>query len=53
MTLIWRFKVTKGQTDYAIRSATYDLLLVFYNNFQISVQIQIQIQIRFILEKNK
>ena len=26
MTLIWPFKVTKGQTDYAIRSATYDFL---------------------------
>ena len=33
MTLIWPFKVTKSQTDYAIRSATYDLLLVFYSNY--------------------
>ena len=33
MTLIWPFKVTKGQTDYAIRSATYDFLLTFYSNY--------------------
>ena len=33
MTLIWPFKVTKGQTDYAIRSATHDLLFVFYSNY--------------------
>ena len=33
MTLIWPFKVTKGQTDYAIRSATHDLLFVFYTNY--------------------
>ena len=33
MTRIWPFKVTKGQTDYAIRSATYDFLLVFYSNY--------------------
>ena len=26
MTLIWPFKVTKGQTDYAIRFATYQFL---------------------------
>ena len=26
MTLIWPFKVTKGQTDHAIRTATYDFL---------------------------
>ena len=33
MTLIWPFKVTKGQTDYAIRFTTYDFLLVFYSNY--------------------
>ena len=33
MTLIWTFKVTEGQTDYAIRSATYDFLFVFYSNY--------------------
>ena len=33
MTLIWPFKVTKGRTDYAIRPATYDLLFVFYSNY--------------------
>ena len=31
MTLIWPFEVTKGQTDHAIRSATYEFLLVFYS----------------------
>ena len=33
MTLIWPFKVTEGQTDYVIRYATYDFLLVFYSNY--------------------
>ena len=33
MTLIWPFKVTKRQSDYAIRFATYKLLLVFYSNY--------------------
>ena len=33
MTLIWPSKVTKDQIDYAIRSATYDFLLVFYSNY--------------------
>ena len=33
MTSIWPFKVTKGQTDYAIRSATYDFLLTFHGNY--------------------
>ena len=33
MTLIWPFKVTKGQTDYAIRFATYHFLYVFYSNY--------------------
>ena len=33
MTLIWPFKVTKGQTDCAIWFATYDLLLVFYSYY--------------------
>ena len=33
MALIWPFKVTKGQTYYTIRSATYDFLLVFYSNY--------------------
>ena len=33
MTLIWPFKVTKGQTDNTIQSATYHLLLVFYSNY--------------------
>ena len=33
MTLIWPFKVTKGQTDYSIRSAIYDFLLTFYSNY--------------------
>ena len=33
MTLSWRFKVTKGRTDYFIRFATHDLLLVFYSNY--------------------
>ena len=33
MTLIWLFKVTKGQPYYAIRSAMYDFLLVFYSNY--------------------
>ena len=32
MTLMWPFKVSKGQTDNAIRFATHDLLLVFYSN---------------------
>ena len=33
MTSFWPFKVTKGQTDYAFRFATYDLPLVFYSNY--------------------
>ena len=33
MTLIWPSKVTKGQTENAIRSATNDFLLVFYSNY--------------------
>ena len=33
MTLIWPVKVTKGQTHHAMRSSTYDLLLVFYSNY--------------------
>ena len=33
MTLIWRFKVIKGQTDYAIGFATYHFLYVFYSNY--------------------
>ena len=33
MTLIWPFKVTKGQTDLAIPTATYDFLLVLYSNY--------------------
>ena len=33
MTLIWPFKVTKGQTDHDMRFSTYDLLLVFYSNY--------------------
>ena len=33
MTLIWPFKVTKGQTDFAIRTATYVFLLVLYSNY--------------------
>ena len=33
MPLIWPLKVIKNQTDYAIRSATYDLLFVFYSNY--------------------
>ena len=33
MTLIWPFKVTKGQTDNSIRSATHDSLLTFYSNY--------------------
>ena len=32
MTLIWPFKVIKGQTDYTIRFASYELLYVFYSN---------------------
>ena len=31
MTLIWSFRATKGQTDYAIQSAICHLLLVFYS----------------------
>ena len=33
MTLIWPFKVTEGQTDYSIRSATRDFLLSFHCNY--------------------
>ena len=33
MTLIWSFKVTKSQTDYAIRIATYKLLFLFFSNY--------------------
>ena len=33
MTYIWPFKVTKGQTDNAIRFATHDFLPVFYGNY--------------------
>ena len=33
MTLIWPFKVTKGQTDHAIRTVTYDFLQVLYSNY--------------------
>ena len=33
MILIWPFKVTKGQTDYAIRFATYHFLYVFYSDY--------------------
>ena len=33
MTLIWPSKVTKGQTDYSIRLATYDFLLTLYSNY--------------------
>ena len=33
MFLILPFKVTKSQIDYAIRSETYDFLLVFYSNY--------------------
>ena len=33
MTLIWGFKVSKGQTGYAILFATYDFLSVFYSNY--------------------
>ena len=33
MTLSWRFKVRKVRTDYFIRFATHDLLLVFYSNY--------------------
>ena len=33
MTLIWPFKVNKGQTDFFILFATYDLLSVFYSNY--------------------
>ena len=33
MTLIWPFKVTKGQTDYGIRFAKYHFLCVFYSNY--------------------
>ena len=31
MALIWPFKVTQGQTDYALRFATYEFLLMFYS----------------------
>ena len=30
---IWLFKVTKGQTENAIRFETHDLLSVFYSNY--------------------
>ena len=33
MTLIWPFKVTQGQTDYAIGFTTYHFLYVFYSNY--------------------
>ena len=33
MTLIWPFKVTKGQTDYAILFATFEFLSVFHNKY--------------------
>ena len=33
MALVWPFKVTKGQTDNAIRFPTHDLLLVLYSNY--------------------
>ena len=33
MTLIWLFKVTKGQTDNTIRFAAYELLCMFYCNY--------------------
>ena len=33
MTLIRPFKVTNGQTDYAIWFASHDFLLVFYRNY--------------------
>ena len=33
MTLIWPFKVTKGQTDYAILFTTHDFLSVLYSNY--------------------
>ena len=33
MILIWPFKVTKGQTDHAIRFAIYHFLYVFYSNY--------------------
>ena len=33
MTLIWPSKVTRGQTDYAIRLAKYHSLYVFYNKY--------------------
>ena len=33
MNLIWPFNVTKDQTDYAIRFATYYFLYVFYGNY--------------------
>ena len=33
MTSIWPFMFTEGKTDYAILSATYDFLLVFYNRY--------------------
>ena len=32
MTLMWRFKVTKGQIDYAILFATYELIFVLYSD---------------------
>ena len=33
MTLIWPFKVTKGQTDYTIWFAPYHFLYTFYSNY--------------------
>ena len=33
MTLIWPFRVTKGQTNHAIRFATYHFLYMFYSNY--------------------
>ena len=33
MTLIWPFKVSKGQTDYATLFAIYDFRSVFYSNY--------------------
>ena len=33
MTLIWPFKVTKGQTDYTIWSVTHEFLLMLNSNY--------------------
>ena len=33
MTLIWPFKVTKSQTEYAIGFAQYHFLYVFHSNY--------------------